>query len=260
MENRIFPLVPSQPQWENIWTREVAAPLIPEKLDMRPQLLPVRDQKNTAMCAAFTACCLKEYEEWDNVQLKEYFSPEYLFSHKKSQGSSGMSLQSIVDVLMEKGCVRESYWVFGEKHPSLTPALLNEEAQKFKIKSYVRCTSVQETLAALVTSRGPVMIALPVFENAQQSSTTFWKPFSANDKALGGHGVCFVGFDQKEKFFWLRNSWGTHWGDQGYCKFPFDDFALIWDVFACDDDPSTHILTPPSFTKTKTKSACCNVQ
>ena len=32
--------------------------------------------------------------------------------------------------------------------------------------------------------------------------------------------MCAVGYNESEKVFIIRNSWGTDWGDQGYCYVP----------------------------------------
>ena len=42
-----------------------------------------------------------------------------------------------------------------------------------------------------------------------------------NEKLLGGHAVCAVGYDQKSRRFTLRNSWGTQWGRKGYFTMPY---------------------------------------
>jgi len=42
-----------------------------------------------------------------------------------------------------------------------------------------------------------------------------------NDKILGGHAVMAVGYNEKEKVFIIRNSWGVNWGDQGYFYMPY---------------------------------------
>jgi len=42
------------------------------------------------------------------------------------------------------------------------------------------------------------------------------------EKVLGGHAVALVGFDDKNKEFIVRNSWGSNWGDRGYFYMPYD--------------------------------------
>ena len=42
------------------------------------------------------------------------------------------------------------------------------------------------------------------------------------EKAIGGHAVMAVGYDQRSKRFLVRNSWGEQWGKKGYFSMPFE--------------------------------------
>ena len=42
-----------------------------------------------------------------------------------------------------------------------------------------------------------------------------------DERTLGGHAVCAVGYDDQEQRFIVRNSWGSGWGLAGYFKMPY---------------------------------------
>lgn len=42
------------------------------------------------------------------------------------------------------------------------------------------------------------------------------------ERVLGGHAVLAVGYNQKDKRFLVRNSWGTGWGKNGYFTMPYE--------------------------------------
>jgi C1A family cysteine protease len=42
-----------------------------------------------------------------------------------------------------------------------------------------------------------------------------------SERVLGGHAVLGVGYNDKQKRFIVRNSWGTGWGKQGYFTMPY---------------------------------------
>jgi C1A family cysteine protease len=53
-----------------------------------------------------------------------------------------------------------------------------------------------------------------------------------NESQLGGHAVMCVGFRDKDQVWIVRNSWGSGWGDKGYCYFPYQ---YLTDPSLCSD-------------------------
>ena len=43
-----------------------------------------------------------------------------------------------------------------------------------------------------------------------------------NERPVGGHAVLAVGYNQKQKRFLVRNSWGKAWGKDGYFTMPYE--------------------------------------
>ena len=44
-----------------------------------------------------------------------------------------------------------------------------------------------------------------------------------------------VGYDDEEKHFVIRNSWGPRWGDSGYCYYKYDDWESHWECWTTVD-------------------------
>jgi len=42
---------------------------------------------------------------------------------------------------------------------------------------------------------------------------------------VGGHAVLAIGYDDKERRFLARNSWGEGWGIKGYFTLPYNYLA-----------------------------------
>jgi C1A family cysteine protease len=50
----------------------------------------------------------------------------------------------------------------------------------------------------------------------------------------GGHAMLIVGYNNADRTFLVRNSWGTEWGQQGYGTMPYDYIlspTLTWDLW-----------------------------
>jgi C1A family cysteine protease len=41
------------------------------------------------------------------------------------------------------------------------------------------------------------------------------------EQVVGGHAVCAIGYDDKNQWFIVRNSWGPDWGMSGYFTLPY---------------------------------------
>lgn len=51
---------------------------------------------------------------------------------------------------------------------------------------------------------------------------------------IGGHAVCFVGYDDIKQLLKFKNSWGSEWGDDGYGYLPYA-YVLngdLWDLWS----------------------------
>jgi C1A family cysteine protease len=46
-------------------------------------------------------------------------------------------------------------------------------------------------------------------------------PDLTSEHVQGGHAVLVVGFDDGQRRFIMRNSWGTDWGMRGYFTMPY---------------------------------------
>lgn len=82
------------------------------------------------------------------------------------------------------------------------------------IKSY-------KALQTAILLNGPCIAALPVYNDSMK----FWN----GEGLLGGHAIAVVGWN--EDGFVIRNSWGAHWGSNGYTILPYDDFNKFIEIW-----------------------------
>lgn len=201
-----------------------------------------KSQGSHGTCAAWaTAYCGRTIveavkNEWTNKQFitDRAYSPAFLFRLLKPADSvctGGSSLGVAFDLMKEKGSIP-----FNRLSVQCTPAIpasLMDIAGKEKIKDYLRLFDMDATPKAKIDAvkksiaeKKPVvfgMICLPSFQRA----VGVWIPTEQPNESMGGHGMCVVGYDDNEQggVFEIQNSWGTTWGNEGYIKIKYEDFA-----------------------------------
>ena len=65
------------------------------------------------------------------------------------------------------------------------------------------------------------MLAFPGIESMDAIKTGVVPLPGPNEQTIGGHALVLVGYQDDQKRFIFRNSWGT-WGDGGYGYIPYE--------------------------------------
>ena len=65
--------------------------------------------------------------------------------------------------------------------------------------------------------RGVVSVGFEVQADFQRYKSGIYKPALICGYRLN-HGMANIGFNTKEGYFIIRNSWGERWGEKGYSK------------------------------------------
>jgi C1A family cysteine protease len=84
-----------------------------------------------------------------------------------------------------------------------------------------------------------------VHESFEHYQSGVYHNLGDQDSILGGHGIGIVDYDDTLGAWLLRNSWGTGWGEQGYCWIAYGDsnvddmmYQLLPDGPVAPDQPS----------------------
>jgi hypothetical protein len=86
------------------------------------------------------------------------------------------------------------------------------------------CSSAQ--LKRRLFETGPVLVLVPCFGSAL-STMRLWHSKHAHDLRtdfLGVHVMMVVGYEDTRCIFHLQNTWGSSWGNGGYCSFDYAEW------------------------------------
>lgn len=199
---------------------------LPKKIDWTSKMSPVRDQGDEGTCVGFaTTVGMKEYQEKIDYGKLVELSPRFLYNEcKKIDGipdAEGTSIRVAVKVLKKIGVCREKFWQYKPHQKDKPKKGADKDAKKFKIKTYARIIDLNELKLTLAT-KGPCVIGVYVFSGMMETKDGKIKMPKKNERALGGHAICPVGYDDKTGFIKFKNSWGVNWGDKGYGYLPYE--------------------------------------
>jgi C1A family cysteine protease len=218
----------------------VGAAALPSMVDLRPGCLAIRDQGQEGACSGFSTAAFRELSHEASVgsALAGYLAPAYLYAHARMiEGSfpsdNGASVTDEFAVLTNYGVCPESYLPY-TADPSEAPTPASDVAASvFRTIGPLKVdwTNLISIKTALAASQA-VTIAFSVFSSFEAGGVNglLTIPNQAAEQNLGGHAVLVVGFDDGPgKQYWIvRNSWGTTWGDAGYCYMPYGYEVATW--------------------------------
>lgn len=226
--------------------------ILPQIVDHCSLLQDVRNQGNQGSCAAQTAACMKEWQEYIDIGFNNYMSPQFIYNNRKNQESEGMFGRDVMKILSKQGCCFEMTYPYNViESPDKICIEAKVQAQKYKIKSFAQIKTIEGLKKALFMN-GPCYISFPIFNYSEK----MWKP-EVGEKRLGGHAMTVVGYDSVG--FKIRNSWGKDWGLEGYCIYPYSDWGSHWEIWTTID--SINYVSPKKPTEEieipKPRKRCC---
>jgi len=197
---------------------------VPDTFDWRQEgaVTPVKDQGQCGSCWAFSTTGAIE-GAWAIKQGKLVsLSEQQLVDCSKRYGNLGCKgglMDSAFEYVMDNGlCTEASYpYVSGTSKASGTCQVCSS------VVKISNCADVkpndQLALKEAVAMVGPVSIAIEADTRIFQSYSSGVITSSSCGTTLD-HGVLIVGYGVENgiKYWLVKNSWGTSWGDNGYVK------------------------------------------
>ena len=119
---------------------------------------------------------------------------------------------------MEQGTCRQEYWPDDADRPYARDQQLDADAQEHRLEGSPWPISIDDVKKVL-SAGCLVHVAINTGENFSNIGRD--GVFSAAEAPSGRHGrhaMLIAGYTGN--FYIVKNSWGTDWGDKGYCYLP----------------------------------------
>lgn len=197
-------------------------------VSMRRTMSPVRDQGMLGACTGFAVTAAMELlRRTDADDHSTIYSPLFAYLHARiadgeayREIDAGAYIRDAIKVVANIGVPPESRWKYDINRFAETPTrAAQDDARRWKAGPYYRCGGLSDVKRAISMGH-PVVGGFSVFANVGGADRTGLIPMPAGT-LLGGHAVCFMGFDDVNQVLEFKNSWGPKWGDAGYGWLPY---------------------------------------
>lgn len=236
--------------------------ILPATVDLQPQCPAVYDQGQEGSCTANALAFIFDFQRWQQGLTFMTPSRDFIYAQELlREGSFGQDNGAFggdgIAALQEIGVPPESVWPYTARGycTSPTPAAI-AAAKDNKVRAAELLNpaenGIYEIKHALFHKR-PVAFGMTLFESFESEAVarTGHVPDPVRgEPQLGGHETALVGYDDAQKKFKVRNSWGAGWGQQGYFWVSYKyvlasggDFRVITEVSSASS-PSP--LPPPA--------------
>lgn len=206
------------------------------KVDLRTYFTPIKDQRKLGACSSFAMVAIFEYILKKNRALDKDLSEAFVYYHalsrEQSTANEGTSLYNNIVALTTEGVCLETFCPYNDqeiKPPSVeatADALHRRSRKALNVKKDIK------HIKSAIAQGFPVAVSLRVFDSFQPVAGFIPRPTEEEIKSdnCGNHAMVLCGYSDDEKVFIARNSWGTHFGDNGYCYLPYsyiEDFLNV---------------------------------
>lgn len=225
-----FKIKPSQPDIRDYIYRSDSTKDLKKSADLREWDTIVESQYSLGSCSS--NAITNAYELLVKREYPEHFkhlSRLFIYYNTRSeygdiQKDDGIYLRDGLKSLAKFGVCSEELWPYDiEKFDDRPTNECYEDAKKRKILTYQKLISIYYIMQVL-GNNNPVVFGMEIYDSfmdLNERISTVNLP-SRKEKSLGGHAMCMVGYDLEKRLFLAKNSFGTSWGDRGYCWIPFD--------------------------------------
>ena len=231
-EIRHYGWIPDVPdQRDHLYAAPVQyAAELPLKTDLRPKCPPVYDQGQLGSCTANAIGAAIEFDRMK--QGLDDFVPSRLFiyyNERKIEGTvsidAGAMIRDGIKTVASDGACPEPEWPYViSKFATRPPAKCYRDAQLDRVVSYQRLIQELNQMKGCLASGFPFVFGFTVYESFETEavSKSGHAPMPAvGERAVGGHAVVAVGYEESKQWFIVRNSWGAGWGMKGYFTMPY---------------------------------------
>ncbi|MES2429421.1 MAG: Ig-like domain-containing protein [Bacteroidota bacterium] len=199
---------------------------------------PAITQGSESSCVAFSAVYIaRSIEQYYKTNATSYsqatniFSPEFAYNLAKvgADCGSGTNYTNLLELMKNQGVPTWQSMPYSSTNGcTLMPTSTQyADAANYKISSYISIANTDQTaIKSRIVSNHPVMVYCTI----DQAFYDLMPGMIWNTKVSTygfPHSLAIVGYDDSKKAYLAMNSWGTGWGDAGFCWVDYNFFPTV---------------------------------
>jgi hypothetical protein len=205
---------------------------MPHLRALHPAIFPriafsIRDQGQDSSCTGFSLAHVIDFLRFREIgpNNPERVNARMLYEMAKRNdewnGSAyeGSSIRGAIKGFYRNGVCTEAQNAIDGKKWFLTYEMA-KSARETRLGAYFRLAPDISDYHAALNDVGVIYVSAQVHSNWDKPENGKIKP---GGKPAGGHAFAIVGYD--EKGFWVLNSWGESWGQEGIAHWDYIDWA-----------------------------------
>ena len=199
-----------------------------KSVSLKDYFTKVKDQGQIGACTVFAISSIYEYilkrnseEEADLSESFVYYNVRHL--EGKELEDTGSSFQDVIASIGEQGICRESLHPYTRSLSEVPSDEAYLDGETRRITKAMNVNVALDDIKSAIQEGYPVAISLKIFDSFKATLGFVRRPSDEEIQSgdFGYHAMVVVGYSDDTKFFLVRNSWGEHFGDKGYCYIPY---------------------------------------
>lgn len=221
-----------------------------KNIDLSRGFTDIKSQGEQGACMSFSMVSVFEYFLKKNHAKSPDLSEQFLYYNARKrtgreQYDEGSNSVASIQTLSEEGICSEELWPY--KVDAYAEEPLPEAYKDAKTRLVKRAVMVEkkiDTIKSALVDGLPVIFSVDIFPSFGKGINGFIAMPTDEEvntlKESGenhAHAMVFCGFNEEQRVFKVRNSWGKDFGDRGYCYLSYDYVMQYgyWDMVAIQE-------------------------
>lgn len=203
---------------------------VPDSIDWRDEgyVTPVKDQRSCGSCWAFsTTGSMEGAVKKATGELVSLSEQNLVDCDDMDDGCNGGFMENAFPWIISNGGINTEADYPYRYNPNPIECQFDAIKPTYTIRDFHEILKNDETdLTEKIGTEGPVSVGIDAGQYSFQfyQEGVYYDPNCGTTDAELNHAVLAVGYGFETKagvdipFYWVKNSWGTNWGDEGYIK------------------------------------------